>query len=120
MQLGVNSSVAKDFTPASAKPSESSTMIGRKEKRSQQRIEVMLSSGGQPVFAELASMENVNSYGVRVRTERPWKPDTRVLIKSSAAEWVSARVIYCQTMSPKSFAVGLEFATPEAEPALPR
>src|SRR5213080_3135242 len=96
-------------------------MLGRKEKRSQQEVEVMLSTIGEhPMSGELASMENVSSYGVRVRTERPWKPDTRVLIKSSAAEWVSARVIYCQTMSPKSFAVGLEFATPEAEPALPR
>ncbi|PYT78567.1 MAG: hypothetical protein DMG40_19735 [Acidobacteria bacterium] len=59
-------------------------MIGRKEKRSQQKFEVMLSSGGQRLSAGPASLENISSYGVRVRTERPWKPDTRVLIKPSA------------------------------------
>ena len=93
-------------------------MLGRKEKRSQQSTEVMLSCGGQPVFAELGSMENVSSYGVRVRTERPWKPQTRVLIKSSVGQWVSARVIYCQTLSAKSFAVGLEFTTRKIEALL--
>jgi hypothetical protein len=44
-------------------------MIGRKEKRSQQEIEVMLSSGGQPVFAELASIENVQ-FSRRARANR--------------------------------------------------
>jgi hypothetical protein len=93
-------------------------MIGRKEKRSQQRVEVLL-SGGQPVFAELASMENISSYGARVRTERPWKPDTSVLIKTSQDEWVQAKIVYCQVVQDKSFAVGLEFATRKVVPLLP-
>ncbi|PYT69354.1 MAG: hypothetical protein DMG39_18845 [Acidobacteria bacterium] len=84
-------------------------MLGRKEKRSQQEVEVMLSTVGQhPMFGELASMENVSSYGVRVRTERPWEPDTHVLFKSAEGDWVRARVIYCQFLDAKSFAVGLE------------
>jgi len=70
------------------------------------------------VFAEPASMENVSSYGVRVRTGRPWEPDTQGRVKSSAGYWVSARVIYCQALSPKSFAVGLEFTSREGEPPL--
>jgi DNA-directed RNA polymerase subunit RPC12/RpoP len=84
-------------------------MLGRKEKRSQQEVEVMLSTIGEhPMSGELASMENVSSYGVRVRTERPWKPDTSVLFKSAQRDWTRARVIYCQFLNDKSFAVGLE------------
>src|SRR5205085_11968214 len=83
---------------------------GRKERRSQRKVEVMLTTVGEhPLLGELASMENMNSYGVRVRTERPWKPDTHVLINSLQGELVRARVIYCQSLDPKSFAVGLEF-----------
>lgn len=85
-------------------------MVGRKEKRIQQQSEVMLSIGAQPpVFAELASVENGNCYGVRVRTERPWTPGSLILVRSQG-EWLRARVVYCQVLQPKSFALGLEFA----------
>jgi len=84
-------------------------MLGRKEKRTQREVEVMLSTIGEhPMFGELASMENVSSYGLRVRTERPWKPNTDVLLKSSQGDWLRARVIYCHSLDVKSFAVGLE------------
>jgi DNA-directed RNA polymerase subunit RPC12/RpoP len=87
-------------------------MLGRKEKRSEQKVEVVLSTvGDHAVLGELASMENVSSHGVRVRTERPWKPDTQILIKSSEGDWLCARVIYCQSLDAKSFALGLEVAT---------
>jgi PilZ domain-containing protein len=85
-------------------------MDGRREKRSAQTLRVLLSSGAQPVVAEYAATENVSSYGVRVRTERPWKPDSRVLIKFSQGDlWARARVVYCQTLQSKTFALGLEF-----------
>lgn len=84
-------------------------MLGRKEKRAQQEVEVMLSTVGEhPMLGEPASMENISSYGMRLRTERPWKPDTPVLFKSSQGDWIRARVIYCLPLSAKSFAVGLE------------
>src|SRR5437762_14365715 len=84
-------------------------MLGRKEKRSQQGVEVMLSTIGEhPMSGELASMENVSSYGVRVRTERRWKPDTRVLFKSAQRDWIRGRVIHSQSFKDKSLAVGLE------------
>jgi hypothetical protein len=83
-------------------------MLGRKDKRSQQDVEIILSTVGEhPMLGELASMENISSYGLRVRTERPWKPDTPVLFKSSQGDWQRARVIYCQSLDDKSFAVGL-------------
>jgi len=90
-------------------------MEGRKEKRSPRTLRVLLSSGAQPVVAEYASTENVSPYGVRVRTDRPWKLDASVLIRSSQGDpWASARVIYCQTLQSKGlhskmFALGLEF-----------
>jgi len=85
-------------------------MDGRKEKRTPHTLRVLLSSGLQPVVAEYASIENVSSYGVRLRTDRPWKLDARVLIRSSQGQsWASARVVYCQTVKSRMFALGLEF-----------
>src|SRR5213595_731971 len=90
-------------------------MDGRKEKRLSRTLRVLLSSGGQPVVAEYASTENVSSSGARVRTDRPWRPDSRVVIKSSQGDlWARARVVYCQTVQSKTlqsrmFVLGLEF-----------
>lgn len=85
-------------------------MDGRKEKRTPRTLRVLLSSATQPVVAEYASTENVSPYGVRVRTDRPWRKDTSVLIKSAMGEpWASARVVYCQALKAHTFAMGLEF-----------
>ena len=85
-------------------------MEGRKEQRTSHTHRILLSSGLQPVVAEYASVENISSYGVRVRTDRPLRPHTRVLIKPSEGEsWASARVVYCQTLKSHTFALGLEF-----------
>ncbi|HKW31999.1 MAG TPA: PilZ domain-containing protein [Candidatus Acidoferrum sp.] len=87
-------------------------MDGRKEKRTPRTLRVLLSSGAQPVVAEHASIENVSSYGARVLTDRPWKPDASILIKSAFGEPLArARVVYCQTLKAHTFAVGLEFLT---------
>src|SRR2546429_2470504 len=57
------------------------------------------------------STENVSSGGMRVQTDRPWKPDTRLLVETSESERSArARVIYCETLSNTTFAVGLEFS----------
>ncbi|HVH72445.1 MAG TPA: PilZ domain-containing protein, partial [Candidatus Dormibacteraeota bacterium] len=86
------------------------TMEGRKDKRTPRAFRVLLSSGAQPIVAEYGATENVSSYGVRVRTDRPWKPDTRVLVKSWQGDlWARARVVYCQTLQSRNFALGLEF-----------
>ena len=87
-------------------------MDGRKEKRTPCTLRVLLSSGLQPIVAEYASTENLSFYGVRLRTERPWRPDTRVLIRSSQGQpWASARMVCCQTLKSRMFALGLEFLT---------
>lgn len=95
-------------------------MDGRKEKRTPRTQCVLLSSGLQPIVAEYASIENVSSYGVRVRTERPLRPDTRVLIRFSQGDcWARARVVYCQTLKSHTFALGLEFPAGTNDGLLP-
>lgn len=87
-------------------------MDGRKEKRTPRTLRVLLSSGTQPVVAEYASTENVSPYGARIRTDRPWRCATSVLIKSTLGEpWAGARVVYCQMLKAHTFVVGLEFLT---------
>jgi len=86
-----------------------SLITGRRDERSNRQLKVWLSRGGEPMFAEPASTENVSSCGVRVRTELPWKPDTRLFVKpSNTKTWLRARVAYCQSLG-KSHALGLEF-----------
>jgi len=86
-------------------------MDGRREKRNPQKFRVLLANGEEPVAPACASTENVSANGVRVLTDRPWKLDTRVLVKSSMGElW--ARVTYCQRLPANTFALGLEFLTP--------
>ena len=83
---------------------------GRKHERHYIKILVQLSSMDEPLVSELASIENVSLQGVRVKTERTWNPGSLVLVKSSGGElWARARAVYCQPVSPRGFAVGLDF-----------
>src|SRR5947208_1348949 len=83
---------------------------GRRDARTDRKLRVWLSLGTEPMFAELASTENVSSCGVRVQTELPWKANTRVFVKpSKGKEWARARIAYCQRLGYNSHALGLEF-----------
>jgi len=93
-------------------PSETGPMNGRREKRRFEKFRVLLSNGEEPVAPAHALTENLSASGIRTITDQPWKPDTRVLIKSSAGElW--ARVIYCQNLPAHRFALGLQLLTPK-------
>jgi hypothetical protein len=82
----------------------------RKEKRNPQRLPVLLSRMAQPLLTEAASTDNISSHGMRVRTYRPLKRDTHLIIQSSEHElWGRAKVVYCQTLPANRFALGLEF-----------
>ena len=62
------------------------------------------------MFAVLASTENVSPWGVRVRTELPWRPDSRIFVKRSEGNaWMRARVAYCEALQGSHHALGLEF-----------
>ena len=85
-------------------------MDGRKEKRNRRTFLAMLSSTRHPLAMVLASTDNVSSRGMRVQTDRPWKPNTRLVVETSRGERSErARVVYCETLSNTTFAVGLEF-----------
>jgi MFS family permease len=81
----------------------------RKEKRRPQTCHLQLSSTTDVLATESALTENVSSHGMRVRTGHSWKPGTQALVKSSVRElWTGARIVYCQSLSRNSFALGLE------------
>lgn len=83
---------------------------GRIEKRNPQKLQVLLFPVDEPLLAEPGSAENVSPHGLRVLTEWPWPRDTQLIVQSSENElWERARVVYCQTLSRNSFALGLEF-----------
>lgn len=85
-------------------------MEGRKEKRSEQRLQVLLSSLAQPLLTELVSTEDISSYGLSVQTERPWELGTIVLLKDPRGGLVGrARVVYCKALPHKAYGLGLEF-----------
>lgn len=66
----------------------------RKEERNSEKLQVLLGSAVDSLAIEPASTENVSSHGLRVRTERPWKPDTVLIVLSSERElWARARVV---------------------------
>lgn len=92
---------------------------GRKHERHTTKMLVQLSNIDEPLVSELASTENVSPKGVRVITERSWNPGSLVLVKSSNGElWARARAVYCQPISPKGYAVGLDFFSATAEWAM--
>jgi PilZ domain-containing protein len=85
---------------------------GRKQLRTLERFLVQISAVDDSRLAELVSAENVSSRGLRVATERFWEPGSHVLLKSPTGNlWARARVVYCQAVNGKAFAVGLDFLT---------
>lgn len=87
---------------------------GRKQRRTPKRFLVQILAVHDSNLSELAAVENVSSAGTRLVTDRQWEPGARVILKSlsKGKAWGTARVVYCQAASPKSFAVGLSFLVP--------
>ena len=80
----------------------------RKQARTSERLLIQIFSSEEPFVRELCPTQNISSFGARLLTERPWAPDSRVLLDCPGGDlW--ARVVYCQALHPKTFAVGLEF-----------
>jgi PilZ domain len=67
-----------------------------------------------------ATTENMSEQGLRLITEQGWKPGDRVLLTTAkTASRIPAGVIYCERLSEKRFAVGLELSRPLQETANP-
>src|SRR3981189_2280944 len=81
----------------------------RIQKRTHASVALQISSAEQPFITELAFSENVSLHGVRVVTERAWKPGERVIVESYHGNIRSlATVIYCYRVAEARYAVGLE------------
>ena len=82
----------------------------RKEERNPEKLQVLLSWMAEPLLTEPASTDDVSSRGMRVRAYRPWRRNTHLIVQSSENQlWGRAKVVYCQTLPGKTFALGLEF-----------
>ncbi len=84
---------------------------GRSEKRIERTVSVEVCTQDEPKLKERMLTENVSAHGARVFMERKLQTGQRVLV-SSPKEGVhsQARIIYCQRVSEKRFAVGLELS----------
>ena len=84
---------------------------GRSEKRIARTVSVEVCLQDAPKLNERMSTENVSAHGARVFMEQKLQPGQQVLV-SSPKEGVrsQARIVYCQRMSEKGFAVGLELS----------
>ncbi len=62
---------------------------------------------------ETAFTENVSPRGARVVSERRWEPNDQLAVASLSGDFrTMARVVYCQSLQPQSFAIGVEFLEP--------
>jgi len=97
-------------------------LVGRKQPRIPRRLLAQVFSPLDPLHGESVSVENFSLRGARVATVRAWARNSQVVVKFTSA-WLtakSARVVYCQAVSDKEFAVGLEFLRPWTDASVKR
>jgi hypothetical protein len=84
---------------------------GRSERRIARTVSVEVCLQEEPKLEERMLTENVSAHGARVFMERKLQPGQEVLV-SSPREGVrsQARIVYCQRVSGRRFAVGLELS----------
>jgi PilZ domain len=89
---------------------------GRSEKRISRMMTVEVYVPAETKLNEKTLTENVSAHGARVLLQLKLEPGQRVVV-SSPNEGVSsqARIVYCQRVSERKFAVGLELSR-RAEP----
>ena len=90
--------------------------IGRSDRRVKKEAVLELARADDPQLKETAIAQNVSDRGLRVATERVWRPGDLVLLSSPESGLrTQARVVYCQRMKNNRFAVGLELLAPLGE-----
>jgi hypothetical protein len=94
--------------------------IGRSDRRIKKEAVLELARVDDPRLKVTVIAQNVSVRGLRVATERVWRPGDRVLLSSPESSLrTQARVVYCQTMKNNRFAVGLELLAPLGERTKP-
>ena len=87
-------------------------MAGRKQKRMQKEVVVELARPGAPKALDTTVAENMSEGGMRVVTDHMWRPGDEVLLISPTADLLTqARVVYCERLEDKGYAVGLELSS---------
>ena len=82
---------------------------GRSEKRIAKTVRVEVSLVDEPALKERTLTENVSAHGVRVVTQRRFRPKQQaVVVSSNEGVWSRAKVVYCEAVAENRFAVGLE------------
>ena len=94
--------------------------IGRSDRRIKKEAVLELARADDPQLKVTVNAQNVSVRGLRVTTERVWRPGDRVLLSSPESGLrTQARVVYCQPMKNNRFAVGLELLAPLGERTKP-
>ena len=84
---------------------------GRSEKRVARIVSVEVCLQDEAKLNERTLTENVSAHGARVLMEQKLQPGQRVLVNSTKEGMrLQARIIYCQRVSERRFAVGLELS----------
>ena len=87
-------------------------MAGRTQKRMEKEVVVELARPGAPKSLDTTVAENISEGGMRVVTDHMWRPGDEVLLISPTADLLTqARVVYCEQLEDKGFAVGLQLST---------
>ena len=82
---------------------------GRSEKRVVKAVRVEVSLVDEATHKEKTLTENVSAHGMRVLTQRRFRPKQQaVVISPSDGVWSRAKVIYCVAVAENRFAVGME------------
>ena len=82
---------------------------GRSEKRIERAVSVEVCMADEPKLRERMLTENVSGHGARIFMERKLQTGQQVLVSLPKEGLQSqARIVYCQRVSEKRFAVGLE------------
>jgi PilZ domain len=62
---------------------------------------------------EISLMIDISSRGARVVCKNFWQPNTELTVHSmSGGMYSCARVVHCQSLKDRSYAIGLELADP--------
>lgn len=85
------------------------TVVHRVDNRIPLKVTVDLRSLDIRQHTQEGITENVSARGARVVTNRPWKPNERLNLRSLMGNFKSrARVVYCEPLGANSFAIGLQ------------
>jgi hypothetical protein len=81
----------------------------RGEDRTPLKVTVDLASLDLRTPAQEGVTENISARGARVLTNKPWKPNERLHVRSLLGNFKSrARVVYCVPVDGELYAIGLQ------------